>query len=111
MAILKKLKGSTLMETLVASVLIVVIFMIASLILNNTFLNNIKNNTNKVDSRINELHYLELNDQLTLPYHETFDYWTISIDQFQENHISILEIEAINTDTNKTIIKQYFDTK
>ena len=39
MVVLKKIKASTLMETLVATVLIIVVFMAASMILNNMFLN------------------------------------------------------------------------
>ena len=57
-----KIKGSTLMETLVATVVIVIIFMMASLILNNLFSNTIKNNTQSIDSYLNELQYKKQND-------------------------------------------------
>lgn len=111
MVVLKKLKASTLMETLVASVLIVIVFMVSSLILNNVFFNRIKGNTNKVDSRLNELYYLRINGELELPFTETYNQWNISLDQLVENNKSVLEIEAVNIETNKTIIKQYFETK
>ncbi len=39
---LKKIKGSTLLESLIASVLIVIIFMVSSLILNNIINSKIK---------------------------------------------------------------------
>ena len=62
MVILKKIKASTLMETLVASVLIVVVFMISSMILNNLFSNTIKSNTRAIEAHINELQYLYINE-------------------------------------------------
>ncbi|WP_299363495.1 hypothetical protein [Winogradskyella sp.] len=109
MALLKKLnsayklKGSTLMETLVATILIVLIFMIASMILNNLFSNTIKNNTQAIDHRLNELQYLQQHEQLLLPYTETYKNWTIIIDNFKENNETLVEFEAINSKTKKTI--------
>ena len=44
MDVLKRIKGSTLMETLVATVLIVVVFMMASLTLNALFSTTITTN-------------------------------------------------------------------
>jgi predicted PurR-regulated permease PerM len=109
MAILKKLhldyrvKASTLMETLVATVLIVIIFMSASMILNNIFSNSIKNNTRDIDTYLSELQYLEENNKLQLPYQEEFGKWQISIVEYKENDKRIIEFEASNLATNKTI--------
>jgi predicted PurR-regulated permease PerM len=103
MAILKKIKGSTLMETLVATVLIVVIFMAASMILNTIFSNSIKNNTRDIDTYLNELQYLEENNKLQLPHQEEFGKWHISIVEYKENYKSVIEFEASNPETNKTI--------
>ena len=69
------------METLVATVLIVLIFMLASMILNNLFSNTIKNNTQAIDNHLNELQYLHQNEQLQLPYTEVFQNWNISIEK------------------------------
>ena len=109
MALLKKInrqhkvKGSTLMETLVATILIVLIFMIASMILNNLFSNTIKNNTQAIDHRLNELQYLQQHEQILLPYTETYDNWNITIESYRENNETLVEFEAINPKTNKTI--------
>lgn len=98
-----RLKGSTLMETLVATVLIVLIFMLASMILNSLFSNTIKNNTKAIDNDLNELQYLQQHEQLLIPYAETHDNWNITIERFKEDDQTLLEFEAINTKTNKTI--------
>lgn len=103
MVVLKKIKASTLMETLVATVLIVVIFMIASTILNNLFSNTIKNNTRVIDAHINELHYLYINDKVEIPYYDNYKSWEISIENDEDNIL----FEVLNTKTNHTIIKKH----
>lgn len=103
MVVLKKIKGSTLMETLVATVLIVIIFMLSSMILNNLFSNSIKNNTTKVRSHLNELQYLQIHNQIKLPYKDTYNSWSISITEFRKNNEVLIEYNAIHTETNKAI--------
>lgn len=103
MAVLKKIKGSTLMETLVATVLIVLVFMLASMILNNLFANTIKNNTQAVENHLSELEYLQQHDRILLPYTETFENWNITIENYKQNNQLFIEFEAINLKTNKTI--------
>lgn len=98
-----RVKGSTLMETLVATVLIVLIFMLASMILNNLFSNTIKNNTQAVDNHLNELQYLQQHKQLIIPYTESYDNWNITVERFKEDNQILIEFEAINFKTNKTI--------
>ena len=105
MVVLKKIKGSTLMETLVASVLIVIIFMLASMILNNLFSNNIKNNTNGIENKLNELHYKYLKNAISIPYSDNFEKWKLSIETINENGKQRIEFEAFNTETKKRLTK------
>jgi DNA gyrase/topoisomerase IV subunit B len=79
MDVLKKVQSATLIETIVATVLIVVVFVIASLVLNDFFESSQKNNTRLVDCRINELSYLLLHKKIKVPYNETIDNWEIEI--------------------------------
>ncbi|WP_179317225.1 hypothetical protein [Winogradskyella undariae] len=111
MVILKKIKGSTLMETLVATVLIVIIFMMSSMILNNLFSNSIKNNTRDIEAQLLELQYLYENDKLEIPYNEDFKDWQIVVDTYKENNTTIVEFEATNRNTLKTIIKEVIETE
>jgi len=103
MVVLKKIKASTLMETLVATVLIVIIFMLASMILNNLFSNTINNNTKAIETHLNELQYLQMHNHLQIPYTETFQNWNISIETYGKKGQSIIEFDAINIKTKKTI--------
>ena len=71
MAVLKKIKASTLMETLIATVLVVVTFLLASMILNNLVSNAVTSNTMAIDTHLIELQYLQQHQQLEMPYSET----------------------------------------
>jgi len=105
MDVLKKLKASSLMETLVATVLIIVVFMIASLTLNNILFGSFRKEKGKINTHLNELHYSYLHNKIEIPYYETFEGWEVSIEQSKEED-GILFIEALNTVTNKNIERQ-----
>jgi hypothetical protein len=79
MAVLKKIKASTLMETLVATVLIVIVFMTSSMILNNLFTNNIQFNQNKIQQELHRLQYKNQNEQLVIPYYNDLGDWAIEV--------------------------------
>ncbi|NAY93519.1 hypothetical protein GTQ34_16550, partial [Muricauda sp. JGD-17] len=71
--------ASTLMETMVATVLIVVVFMMASLILNSLFSTKIKIQMNPLLNHLNELEYLYSHNKLSLPYFEEWEEWQLSV--------------------------------
>ena len=79
MAVLRKIKSATLIESLVATVLIVVVFVVASLILNNLMFNSFSRKTHDVETRIYELEYQIKHNTIKLPYHEEFGNWKIDI--------------------------------
>lgn len=106
MVILKKIKGSTLMETLIATVLIMVIFVVSSLILNNLFSNSIKNNSRGITAKINEIEYQYKNDKITLPFYDAYNTWEINI-EMADNREKV-NINAKNTQTNKTVKKTIY---
>ncbi len=107
MVILKKLKATTLMETLVATVLIVVVFMLASMILNNLFSSTIVANTRNMNTALNKIEYLYFNDKLTLPYDEVIGDWTLSVERRKAQPKDIILLEAYNTKTQKHIIRKH----
>lgn len=94
MVVLKKVKAATLIETLTASVLIVVVFMVASLVLNNVFKNTVQVSKVNVNARINELYYLGVHEKLKLPYSENFENFEIEVYEENENiRVSFSEIK------------------
>jgi ribosomal protein L30/L7E len=79
MVVLKKVKGSTLIETLVASVIIVIVFTIASLTLSNIFRSTIVGNTDAIENKLNKVAYLYKSNKISTSYNEQFQDWEIKI--------------------------------
>lgn len=105
MALLKRIRSATLVEVLVATVLIVIIFMAASLVLNNLLQNTFSKNTHSIDTRINELEYQIQNHQLILPYTAVHGDWEINISEENKGPQRILVFKALNLKTEKEIVK------
>ncbi len=108
MVVLKKIRASSLMETLVATVLIVIIFMISSLVLNNIIARNIRQNTDRIEERMNKLEYQFKNQAIQLPYREDFETWHISM-VYDSKKTGLIVLEAMNIKTNMTFSKSIVD--
>lgn len=101
-----KLKAATLVESLVASVIIIVVFTIASLTLNNIFSSNIKNNTDAIENRINKLTYLYHNNKIKFPYQEDFEDWDIQLIQSKGDKESYYFFKAKQLNSKKSISRK-----
>jgi len=101
-----RVKASTLMETLVATVLIVVIFMISSMIMNNLLVSNVKQNTELAEERLNVLEYQYKNKGIELPYYEDYESWEITIFEAKLGTDAVVTLEAENINT-KTVVTNY----
>ena len=99
------------METLVATVLIVVVFLLASMILNSLFSNSVKSNTRAIDAHLNELQYLHKNQHITTPYQEEVQGWMVTVGSYTEGTTNIIEFEATNLETKKTVSKNVYENK
>lgn len=107
MVILKKIKASSLFETLIATILIVVIFMVASFAMNNLFGQRIKNNTSAIQTELLELEYFYKNGRVTIPYFEVKDDWTYTINKTKNNSKHLIELKAFNSKTKKTLTRSF----
>lgn len=105
MVVLKKIKSATLIEALVATVLIVIIFVIASLTLNNLILNTFSKNTHAIENRVNELKYEFQNEIIAIPYREMYHEWEINASFEKIGLQKLIVISATKHGTNKEIIK------
>ncbi len=113
-----KLKASTLVEVLVASVLILIVFAIASMSLSNIFKSTLKSNIHTIDTHLNKLQYQYQYGKIGAKYQEEFQDWNITITQETTNTISYSVIEAVqnNPTTDKTknkkiVLKKMIDEK
>ena len=105
MDLLKKIRSATLIEALVATVLIVIVFVIASLVLNNLLFNTFSRNMKLAETRMAELEYLVKNHEIKLPYREDFKHWTIELDTEKSDDKIWLISKAINKNNKKTTTK------
>tara|TARA_R110002012_G_scaffold294098_1_gene490026 strand:- start:1840 stop:2175 length:336 start_codon:yes stop_codon:yes gene_type:complete len=103
MVILKKIKASTLMETMVATVLIVVVFMMSSLLLNTIFTASIIGNTEPISEKLQELEYQYNKGKIVLPYNEDWNDWEIFINSFSPNEATYIQLEATNINSKKIV--------
>lgn len=80
MVILKKIKAATLVETLVASVIIVIIFLIASVSINNVFNTVSKSNDFELNNRVKEITYHTKHNKISLPFIDETTKWEIYLE-------------------------------
>lgn len=106
MVVLKKIKASTLVETLTATVLIVVVFMLASMILNQLFANKIKNDTSIIDNYLNELEYYYLTDKISYPFQDEYLKWDIIIEKISTETSFQYKLIAVNSELGKRRARQ-----
>jgi Tfp pilus assembly protein PilV len=102
--ILKKIKSATLIETLIATVLIVVVFLMASMIINTIFFNTFHQKKELVMNRLDELEYEYINKSIELPFSEEIENWNIEIIKLSQS--DVVEFKAQNKITNKEIIRK-----
>ena len=101
---LKKIKASSLLEILIASVLIMVIFGIAITIINNLFISNFKRDDFALKNRIREIQYFIKNEKLNPPFYEENNYWEIQSIHVEEK----LGLQVLNKKNNMDYIV-FFD--
>lgn len=92
------------METLVATVLIVVLFMVASLVLNNLFINTITKSDQQVRQELLALQYQFRNAKLELPYTEEMGAWRMEVSNTNWLGKTQVEFRAIHIPSKKEIV-------
>lgn len=100
MDVLKKINAASLVESLTASVIILIVFTIAISSFNSIFQNSITRDDSNLRSRLTELKYLAKHGKLETPFYEEGEYWEIEIIKNGEQ----LEIGIINKSTDETKI-------
>ena len=103
MVVLKKISASTLMETMVATVLIVVIFMMSSLIMNSLMATQVNANLSPIKEHLRQLEYGYLSQQLPLPYYEEWQGWNIAITSEEGVQVPVIEFHAVHSASKKEI--------
>ena len=91
------------METLVATVLLVVVFMMASMTLNTLFATTVKNNDEVVRQELLFLQYRYGHGKLSLPYYGELDHWEIKVEERVWQGREQVIFSAVNTSNYKEL--------
>ncbi len=91
----RKVKASTLIESLVASVIIITVFAVVSLTLNNIFNTTMKKDTQAIQTELNKLLYLYQHHKIDKDYQNTYKNWEIEFALQTESNITFVVAEAI----------------
>jgi hypothetical protein len=96
-----KIKGSSLLETLIASVLIMIVFGISMVTVGNVLERTVKSNTRSIDNDLNKLEYLYQNGQIETPDVIENGDWRIQIEKGREGDLVYVFLRAQNKKTLK----------
>lgn len=105
----KKIPATTLMETLVATSIILIVFVVASLVLNNTFRTLSEKDSFSVQNRLEVLQYLYIHEKLTIPYYEDFEEYEITIETASEDTIEVITYTATKEGQKTPVIVYTID--
>ncbi|MCH2218694.1 MAG: hypothetical protein MK076_11620 [Flavobacteriales bacterium] len=100
-----KIRGSSLVETLIATVLIMIVFGMGIATLGNVLEQTVKNNARFIDNELNRLEYLYQNNLLQVPDVIEIKDWQITIDKESRNNLTQVVFTATKKDNSKVTIQ------
>lgn len=100
-----KIKASSITETIVATTIISIVFAITILSLNNILQNVIENDTSAIEQKINKFIYESNYEKVITPGSFEEGDWIVNIEKKEQNDFDIIEVEAFNRKTKKTLTK------
>lgn len=105
----QKLIASSLTEVIVATSILLIVFAITLVTLNNMMVSSMRKDTQSLDTEIEKLIYQYQNKQFKIPLSYQEDAYLIKVQKINQNDIKCIEfsIQDINIDKSrtKTIIK------
>lgn len=103
---LKKLKASSLTEVIVATTILLVVFAISLVTLNNMMMSSVKKDTGVMETKIEKIIYQYQNNQLKIPISYTEDNFIISIEKQSQKELQFLEFSITNIINKKKVTKK-----
>lgn len=104
-----KVKGSSLVETITATVIIMIVFVIAIGAISNVLKRTANSNTQLINQELNKLEYLHRHNKIEVPDVITLKSWIINIDREQEGDVSYVVFRARNKENRKQKVKRIFE--
>jgi len=101
-----KLKASSLTEVIVATTVLLVLFGLALLTLNNIMVSSVRKNTLQMQMELEQLIYQYENGKLNIPYNLSQDGKMITAQQIEDNQIKWIEFSIQQKSKGKTVEKR-----
>lgn len=101
-----KLQASSLVETIVATVLIMIVFGIAMASVTRVLEQTVQNSTHAIDTELDKLSYQYLHGLIRVPEFLDIDQWTIEIQKKKEGQLHVVVFKATHRKRNKVRTKQ-----
>jgi Tfp pilus assembly protein PilE len=98
---LKKIRGSSLVETLIATVVIMIVFGIAMATVSNVLERTVRSNSRLIENKLTKLEYLYRNDKIQVPDQVEFQNWLIDIAKEKEGEINFVVFTATHKINSK----------
>ena len=99
--IFKKVNASSIVETVTASVVILIVFGIAMMTIANILESTVKRNTNALDKELNKLEYLLKYQKIQIPDIIETDEYTVEITLEKQSDQSYVLLKARSKKNNK----------
>lgn len=107
--LLVKLKASSLIETIVATILIMIVFGIAMASITNILENTVKNSTSEIDSKLNKLVYQYEYGLVKVPDIIEAGSWNIETKKVSEGELNFIVFKAVNNQNQKVRLKKVLE--
>lgn len=101
-----KLKASSLTEVIVATTILLIVFAIALIALNNMMVSSMRKDTQSLDTEIEKLIYQYQNKQFKIPLSYQEDTYVIKVQKINQNDIKCIEFSIQDTNKDKTRTKR-----
>lgn len=101
-----KLKGSSLVETIVATIIITIVFAIATISVTRILKQSIDSSTHEIDTQLQRLTYLSTHGKLLFPDSYEFGSWNVEAKRITQGQVSFVVFTAKHKKTQKVIIKK-----
>jgi|TARA_B110000908_G_scaffold1815_1_gene2348 Na+-translocating ferredoxin:NAD+ oxidoreductase RnfG subunit len=106
-----KVSASSLVETIVATVIIMIVFGIAMSSMLGVVKQTTENSTHKIDSKLQKLSYEYQNNVLKVPNTIEIPQWSIVIKEQQEGKLTFVVFRATHKKNKKTRTKKVIALK
>ncbi len=106
---LLKVRAASLVETLIATVVIMIVFGIAMATVGNILERTVKSSTGVIDAELNRLEYLYQHEKIIVPDIRELGDWKIRVKKTKEGELNYIVFRAKNQKSQKERIKKILE--